>query len=55
MPGRRFLRMFSVKLVDGASSVADDVLLIADSSAPKNRICMISGIFVITNVGSTRW
>ena len=48
MRGRRFFRMFSTKLVEGASSVADEVLLIADSSAPKKKICMTSGIFVST-------
>ncbi len=47
--------MFSTKLVEGASSVADEVLLMADSSAPKNRICMTSGILVSTKVGSRRW
>jgi hypothetical protein len=31
--------MFSLKLTDGASSVADAQLLIAESSAPKNMIC----------------
>ena len=55
MRGRRFFRMFSTKLVEGASSVADEVLLIADSSAPKNRICITNGIFVSTKVGSRRW
>ena len=55
MRGRRFLRMFSTKLVDGASSVADDVLLMADSRAPKKRICITSGILVSTKVGSNRW
>ncbi len=47
--------MFSTKLVDGASRVADEVLLMADSSAPKNRICITSGILVSTKVGSRRW
>ena len=47
--------MYSTKLVEGASRVADEVLLIADTSAPKNRICMISGIRVSTKVGSSRW
>ena len=31
--------MFSLKLTDGASSVADAQLLMAESSAPKNMIC----------------
>jgi hypothetical protein len=35
--------------------VADEVLLIADSSAPKKKICMTSGIFVSTKVGKQRW
>ena len=54
MPGRRFLRMFSTKLVEGASSVADDVLLMAETSAPKKRICITSGILVMMKVGSRR-
>ena len=32
-----------------------EVLLIAESKAPKNRICMMSGIFVSTYSGSSFW
>ena len=35
MPGRRLRRMFSTKVVEGASSVAEAVDMMADSSAPK--------------------
>ena len=31
--------MFSLKVTEGASSVAEAQLLIAESSAPKNMIC----------------
>jgi hypothetical protein len=37
--------MFSVNVVLGASSVADAVDLMADSSAPKKSTCMTKGIF----------
>src|SRR5471032_195517 len=37
--GKNGLRMFSLKLTEGASSVALAQLLIAESSAPKNMIC----------------
>ena len=36
-------RMFSVKVTEGASSVAVAQLLIAESSAPKNITCANSG------------
>src|SRR4029079_14945575 len=39
MCGKKGLRMFALKLTDGASSVAEAQLLIAESSAPKNMIC----------------
>src|ERR1700759_230914 len=39
MPGRKGFRMFSLKLTDGARSVAEAQLLIAERSAPKNMIC----------------
>jgi len=48
-----FLRMFSTKLVEGASKVADEVDLMADSSAPKNSTCMTKGILSMTRVGNT--
>src|SRR5574343_1256764 len=53
MPGRMFFRMFSTKLVEGASSVADEVDLMADTSAPKKKICAIRGILLMISVGST--
>src|SRR5476651_149346 len=37
--GKNGLRMFSLKLTEGARSVALAQLLIADRSAPKNMIC----------------
>src|SRR5450432_4234297 len=37
--GKKGFRMFSLKLTDGARSVALAQLLIADRSAPKNMIC----------------
>src|SRR5258707_14427182 len=39
MRGRKGRRMFSLKLTDGARSVALAQLLIAESRAPKNMIC----------------
>ena len=45
--------MFSTKVVEGASKVADAVDMMADSSAPKNAICSASGMRSITSVGST--
>src|ERR1700681_3200226 len=39
IPGKNGLRMFSLKLTEGARSVALAQLLIAESSAPKNMIC----------------
>ena len=45
--------MFSTKAVEGASSVADAVDMMADSSAPKNAICSASGMRSITSVGSS--
>src|SRR6218665_1865467 len=53
MPGLMLRRMFSTKLVDGASSVADEVDLMADTSAPKKKICAMKGIFDKISVGST--
>ena len=49
----KWRRMFSTKVVVGASSVADAQDLMADNSAPKNTTCMKNGIFCITSVGST--
>ena len=46
--------MFSTKLVDGASRVADAQDLIADNKAPKKNTCAINGICVRINVGNTR-
>jgi hypothetical protein len=43
IPGKKGLRMFSLKLTEGARSVALAQLLIAESSAPKNMICAKSG------------
>src|SRR5678816_626554 len=43
MWGKNGFRMFSLKLTDGARSVAEAQLLIADSRAPKNMICAKSG------------
>src|ERR1700712_3566426 len=39
MCGKKGLRMFSLKLTDGARRVALAQLLMADRSAPKNMIC----------------
>src|SRR3990167_4937534 len=55
MPGLMFLRMFSTKLVEGASRVADEVDLIADTSAPKKKICATRGILLMISVGRTFW
>src|SRR5665213_588589 len=41
--GRNGLRMFSLKLTDGARRVALAQLLMADRSAPKNMICAKTG------------
>src|SRR3954454_10228218 len=41
--GKKGFMMFSLKLTEGASRVADAQLLIAESSAPKNMICAKSG------------
>src|SRR3954471_7852013 len=41
--GKKGFMMFSLKLTEGASSVAEAQLLIAESSAPKNMICAKSG------------
>ena len=43
MPGKKGRRMFSLKLTEGARSVALAQLLIAESSAPKNMICANTG------------
>ena len=43
--------MFSVKVTDGASRVADAQDLIADNNAPKNIICATSGAWLRINVG----
>jgi len=43
MRGKKGFRMFSLKLTEGASSVAEAQLLIAESRAPKNMICAKSG------------
>ena len=51
--GKNWRQMFSTKVTDGASSVADAVDLMADSSAPKNSTCITNGIFSSTSVGST--
>jgi hypothetical protein len=45
--------MFSTKVVEGASRVAEAVDLMADSSAPKNATCSATGMCSITRVGST--
>ncbi|MNT03165.1 hypothetical protein D3C72_1376850 [compost metagenome] len=44
-------RMFSAKVTDGASSVADAQLLMADSSAPKNITCANIGAWVRISCG----
>ena len=43
--------MFSVNVADGARSVPDAVLMIADSSAPKNITCAKTGVCLSTSVG----
>ena len=53
MPGRRLRRMFSTKVVEGASSVAEAVDMMADSSAPKNATCSATGMRSSTSVGSS--
>ncbi len=47
----KFFRMFSTKVVEGASSVAEAVDMMADSSAPKNSTCSHTGMRSITSVG----
>ena len=44
-------KIFSVKVTDGASSVALAVLVIAESSAPKNTICANKGVCCRMKVG----
>ena len=39
----------------GESSVADDVDLMAESSAPKKSRRTTNGMRVSTNIGSSRW
>jgi len=53
--GWKFFRMFSTKVVDGASSVAEAVDMIADSRAPKNSTCSHTGMRSITSVGRIFW
>ena len=55
MPGWMFLRMFSTKLVDGASKVAEEVDLMAETRAPKKKICATRGILLRIRVGNTFW
>src|SRR5690348_12898860 len=43
MRGRNGFMMFSLKLTEGASRVAEAQLLIAERRAPKNMICAKSG------------
>ena len=39
--------------IEGASSVADEQLMMAESTAPKNRTCAKTGMCCRTKVGST--
>ncbi len=45
--------MFSAKATDGASSVADEQLMMADSTAPKKMAWAKTGVCSRTRVGST--
>ena len=48
--------LLSAHYLDGMRlKVADEVLLMADNKAPKNRICITRGIWVSTKVGSSFW
>ena len=46
---------FSAKVTEGASSVADEQLMMAESTAPKNSTWANSGVCCSTRVGSTSW
>jgi len=53
MFGSKPLITFSAKVTDGASSVAEEQLMIADSTAPKNSTWATTGVCCRTSVGST--
>ena len=44
---------FSAKVTEGAKRVADEQLIIAEVTAPKNTICANGWVYLITNSGST--
>jgi hypothetical protein len=47
--------MFSEKVTEGASSVPEAVLMIAESSAPKNITWAKIGVWASMSWGSTCW
>ena len=53
MDGTAPLITFSLKITEGANSVALEQLMTADSTAPKNTICAIVGVCSTINVGKT--
>ena len=55
IPGLKGLMTFSAKVTDGAKSVVDEQLIMADITAPKNIICAIGGVYLIMNSGRTYW
>ena len=55
MVGIKLLTIFSLKATDGASSVADEQLMIADSKAPKKIICAAIGVCCTIRVGRMSW
>src|SRR5512145_150957 len=46
---------FSLRMTDGASRVALEQLITAESTAPKNITCAKSGVCSTINVGRTSW
>src|SRR6185436_15569536 len=53
MCGTAPLMMFSLRSTDGASSVALEQLITAESTAPKNNTCASSGVCSTISVGRT--
>ena len=55
MRGKKPLITFSAKVTDGASSVAEEQLMMAESTAPKNNTCADQRRCWSTSVGRTSW
>src|SRR5574343_1675170 len=55
MCGKNPLTTFSANDTEGASNVAEEQLMMADSTAPKKSTCAASGMDCMTRVGSTSW